>query len=137
MLLIVVLILPFFVMFPDFHGVVNLYGQDVVRLAKAPVSYNNIVFIKISQQDWSQIDIYIGNPGNPNVYKESIFKQGNVQPQSSVLVDREYLTPNSTLEIQLQPVDVNETNFMATIEISNVQNPEIIITNTFKTHLDI
>ncbi len=111
--------------------VVYLYGEDVVLLAKESGFYS-IDFHEIMQQDRSQIDIYIGNP---NVYNESIFKQGNVQPQSSVLVDREYLTPNSTLELQLQLYNVNETNFTATIEMRSVQNRtycETIITNTLK-----
>ncbi len=112
---------------------VYLYGEDVVLLGTES-GLDSIYFNEIMQQNRSQIDIlfYIGNP---NVYNESIFKQGNVQPQSSVLVDREYLTPNSTLELQLQSVNVNETNFTATIAITNVHNrtySEIIITNTSK-----
>ncbi len=97
---------------------VYLYGQDVVLLATES-DFESIYFTEITQQSRSQVDIYIGNP---TVYNESIFKQGNVQPQSSVLVDREYLTPNSILTVQLQPGNVNETNFMTTIAIRNVLN---------------
>ena len=77
-----------------------LYGQDVVLLATTtvPISYDSINFYEIMQQNRSQVDIYIGDP---TVYNESIFKQGHVQPQSSVLVDREYFTPNSILTVQL------------------------------------
>ena len=96
---------------------VYLYEQDVVLLGT--LSNFIIDFNKILQQNPSQVDIYIGNP---TVYNESIFKQGNVRPQSSVLVDREYLTPNSILTVQLQPGNVNETNFMTTIAIRNVLN---------------
>ena len=98
---------------------VYLYGQDVVLLATESDFDSIDFFNKIPQQNRSQIDIYVGNP---TVYNESIFKQGNVQPQSSVLVDREYLTPNSILTVQLQPGNVNETNFMTTIAIRNVLN---------------
>ncbi len=111
--------------------VVYLYEQDVVLLGT--LSNFIIDFNKILQQNPSQVDIYIGNP---TVYNESIFKQGNVRPQSSVLVDREYLTPNSILTIQLQPDNVNETNFIATVAIkvfgTTHNNAETIITNNSK-----
>ena len=113
--------------------VVYLYGQDVVLLATESDFYSIYFFNEITQQNQSQVDIYIGKP---TVYNESIFKQGNVQPQSSVLVDREYLTLDSILTVQLQPDNVNETNnFTATIVIKNVLNgtyAEITITNTSK-----
>ncbi len=102
--------------------VVYLYGQDIILLATDSESdIQSIDFKRIDYEilERSQIDIYIGNP---NVYNESIFKQGNVQPQSSVLVNREYLTPNSTLTVQFQPDNVNETNFIAIIEIKNGLN---------------
>ena len=98
---------------------VYLYGQDVVLLATESDFDSIDFFNKIPQQNRSQIDIYVGNP---TVYNESIFKQGNVQPQSRVLVDREYLTPDSTLTVQLQPGNVNETNFMTTVAIRNILN---------------
>ncbi len=98
-----------------------LYGQDVVLLATTtvPISYDSINFYEITQQNQSQVDIYIGNP---EVYNESIFKQGNVPSQSSVLVDREYFTPNSILTVQLQPDNENESNFMTTVAIKNFLN---------------